>query len=1279
MTELLDMSYFLQMYIRPSKVTLEPLFTTDVQKVVHDVHDPVASQLEFRINADHLALALGGVDLTSTDSPIVIDAQTWVMVGYSLLYTADSTATKISLFAQKTEAGLIEVKLDNTDSCILVDDGSGTKVIGRSAGSTSYYEGFLYYFCIDSIVSLDDIDVISPPDTSNCEKNQYNGCEPEEECCTDCLEECETCVRGENCTPCIDDLCLVCSSFEQCQLCNTGAVVNADGICECDIGFVQSLVGDKYECVACPESCETCVQVYETCNYCCDICDSEYVKSPQEPANDICLPRCPDGFEADSSGVCVGAGYSQCTYFVEKDPEFGVSSYNRGTYLSNSDGIPLQVEFNHSFVIMIWSRFDEPRLQNVLFTGKDYQWYSRDTSAEATSDGIIEFLYLQTSISGSTVDLSNWHRYVLTVNLVDNVTTSISFDVDLDNVALGTVPSYLFDNSDNLIANYVGFVYGYCITTSIDAIDTDITFPTPECTDNTCDSCPLKDGTSICLVNCDFGEYLDGETCGTCSEECTDGCENGEDCILCVLPRCIECEDGYETCSLCEDNSSLDENSLCACDVGYFEGPEQESCQQCYTGCASCSSTSYADCEACMDDYYLYANAQICNASVCPTNYLRNADTNQCDLNEAGVSCIVFNTNIAPWIGDNELTANTEFTYITAVGRGLYFSGEEYLTLTGILLDTTFSLEIWIRPEKMNSLSTLFSINQPMTEVQGAENFFDVQYLNQNIRLRIGQGATYETEDNSLTAETWHATVVSLEWVNPSKTQYRILINDVLKANGEFDEVLYDRIEYNHILGAELNTVGGETNFYNGFMYKFCVHSDFEVTLDPALLICEVEAEKDCVVDCPLKEYLEAGNCSPCKESCTEGCKDSHNCNKCMLNACDVCMTYLDETCEVCLSFANNDCSDCVAPYEYKLETHECKEPPPCDESCTTCTQKGNPYACTGCAEGYYLQPGGLICRRYCPTGYDKDEVNRECIDDPRSNYVEWDFFDVISYGLWIDESHEKDAVTGTLEQIETQKVPIPLKDRGIYFADSQDNYLTLSDVYIHYVNSFETWLLVTIPGLVYINKNTEEIETTVFELITKDDNTYELKYQSNSIATSDTYAPNTWMLVFFQIEWQSGANSDIMVVVNNSVLNLSTEGPVLDRLYHVKNIGSPAGDAFSGFMYNFKIYNYIASIPALTSVAGCACGSICPSNTCLDDCEANSFRSGDECVSCRDDCTLGCVRAENCNLCDGPACEACATFTSECDRCIPEADLADGECTCRSGADQYDINLDIC
>ena len=57
----------------------------------------------------------------------------------------------------------------------------------------------------------------------------------------------------------------------------------------------------------------------------------------------------------------------------------------------------------------------------------------------------------------------------------------------------------------------------------------------------------------------------------------------------------------------------------------------------------------------------------------------------------------------------------------------------------------------------------------------------------------------------------------------------------------------------------------------------------------------------------------------------------------------------------------------------------------------------------------------------------------------------------------------------------------------------------------------------------------------------------------------------------------------------------------------------------------------------------------------------------------------MGCVREENCNLCDGLACESCSTFSSECDRCIADADLVNGECQCAAGVEQYDINLDIC
>lgn len=70
-----------------------------------------------------------------------------------------------------------------------------------------------------------------------------------------------------------------------------------------------------------------------------------------------------------------------------------------------------------------------------------------------------------------------------------------------------------------------------------------------------CTNCPGH-GELECLINCEWDEYLDGEACVKCSDDCTEGCIRGDNCSPCFDDTCSNCP-MWTDCEECIDNASL--------------------------------------------------------------------------------------------------------------------------------------------------------------------------------------------------------------------------------------------------------------------------------------------------------------------------------------------------------------------------------------------------------------------------------------------------------------------------------------------------------------------------------------------------------------------------------------------------------------------------------------------------------------------------------------------------------------------------------------------------
>ena len=151
--------------------------------------------------------------------------------------------------------------------------------------------------------------------------------------------------------------------------------------------------------------------------------------------------------------------------------------------------------------------------------------------------------------------------------------------------------------------NFGGFIFDFLTTSrQWSDLDTawsdDVGFPynramtSPDCTEHTA---LIDRMTDVCLINCQFGEYVDFEgECHKCHVSCTSGCTSGEVCYECH-PSCRTCVGAeIHECVDCWCDAELNGGNCCVCNNNYDMGDDgQCHFNQCAAGCDVCRDDSY--------------------------------------------------------------------------------------------------------------------------------------------------------------------------------------------------------------------------------------------------------------------------------------------------------------------------------------------------------------------------------------------------------------------------------------------------------------------------------------------------------------------------------------------------------------------------------------------------------------------------------------------------------------------------------------------------------------
>lgn len=206
------------------------------------------------------------------------------------------------------------------------------------------------------------------------------------------------------------------------------------------------------------------------------------------------------------------------------------------------------------------------------------------------------------------------------------------------------------------------------------------------------------------------------------------------------------------------------------------------------------------------------------DASVC----LRNCPTG---FSKEGTDCVGTATSVvdltfrttATTLSANGVTvspADTTTAPIPLYRRGLQFDGSRYLNIEGLQLPSTFTISAWVR---ITGNSNIFSISRTGGDIdtEKEEDLLNFGDTEDKLYFSYAEGSNVHinltTAESAYTFNDWYLVAVCVEW-NDSLKQSTVSLfsNGDEKASGTFNVPVLDSPAYRHLLGAEMNYVGGQ-------------------------------------------------------------------------------------------------------------------------------------------------------------------------------------------------------------------------------------------------------------------------------------------------------------------------------------------------------------------------------------------------------------------------------------------------------------------------------------
>ncbi|CAG9312411.1 unnamed protein product [Blepharisma stoltei] len=779
------------------------------------------------------------------------------------------------------------------------------------------------------------------------------------------------CSVADYCNMCYQARCMVCNTPAlSCTICIANATP-VSGVCQCNAGYYW--VTTARTCVACDNLCISC----SSDNFICATCSGSNVL-----VSSVCLRACPYGFGTSCASVSTAiisqnfadyflgiygvfrTGTSTSSYYFFNSPETEdpIPAKSRGLYFSGGSYLQttaiVYISLNFSIGMWVW----------ILSGSGDILTNSSGYKITISASGVMTIILesiaeTTTTVTTAALNPSNsaW-VYISFIVSFSSATTSTTIVPYLNNSPQASVTSsgYIYRDAINnylilgksSLTNFLGYIYQFTLwNAAVSNFNT-------QYSDQICGTGAVAN----CLWTCPLSQWMNGATPTNCNS-CTNGCVRNVSCNVCFDPLCSVCT-GFLTglCTQCVTNASGAPSS-CACSAGYILSSDGFSCVPCYTGCASCTGTSYYQCSSCLSSYYLLKTMCL---TYCPSGYTVDSSGHSCNLSTSNPLSIAFQNLIqldtVSGVSVGSSNTNKYPTWettdpIPSIYRGYYFSGNNYMSLASFTISPYFSLLIWIKPLSDGYLFMKFDGTTKYSYVSISSGIPSMNTLLADSNLLSVSGS-------SSILSGWHYiaftgglssgnTVISLSIDGASISSTTSASSSYYKDLG----ALY--------IAKDTTASGGFTGFlWSLKLYNDNTYAAQEWKTSGCPIGCTIcPSELKCPDSCPFGQFYSS-SCTSCTGSCPYGCRSTLTCRLCKDKECLEC-TAFDGPCTSCITNASISGATCVCNNNafWEQSSDGCQI---CDNLCSQC-QTNKYFLCSSCGS-YYLVSN--VCLRSCPYGF---------------------------------------------------------------------------------------------------------------------------------------------------------------------------------------------------------------------------------------------------------------------------------------------------------------------
>ena len=936
----------------------------------------------------------------------------------------------------------------------------------------------------------------------------------------------------------------------------------------------------------------------------------------------------------------------------------------------------------------------------------------------------------------STIVLDTWNHIGFIIKVTKSVGTSITPYL---NSVSGTVSSYSYDyflgQTSNILwvigakylstNSFTSFLTGYLYSIEIwnkDVASSNWAVST-SCTSNptACSACPSS--SNACLPECGINEYYDPSTpaCGPCKSTCTGGCRDATYCNLCYDPICNNCFNfDSGSCTNCKANT-LSGISPCTCSTQYVWYPDTETCSMCYAGCYNCISPIHNDCVLCLNGYFLTYNECI---DFCPTLFTKDTANRLCT---APTDVYVFKLEMASVIYGELYDSKSDFKVITgtssnfypnydasdplaADSRGYYFTGSSFMSLQNsgtygsLAFAPKLTIGIWVNYITDGTLLA----KQHILNTASKYLEFSIVSAKPTLNLRLTTGQFSVTSTTTLVANSWYYISASIDIDSSANSICTFTINDATEPSLTFAQDYFKDLEtsFTFLIGSRFLTSTTREKFFKGFIWQISLwqgqitdfSSEYSITCS-GCSVCPIS--QTCISACAANTLTPScAACLSCGSTLT--CVSSSTCNLCSDLKCEKCKDYTATGCTQCkvnagFSAGIGSACMCDSGYSWNSVTETCDI---CANLCSPCYNLQT-TGCSACVPGAYFHNN--VCMPFCPTGFIPGSTS---CSGTSGLVFRLSLLDI--KGTVTDTVNSKiQVITGTSSTFYPtyeSNDPFAINERGYYFdgIGSVMSFVANSDnnlqMVLSPVHTIGLWVLPYTNQGVYVSKMTNVaspisyliFESTIlgylqvtvkFKLITTP-----FVYTSTEVITL-----NAWNHIGFALYINTGtSNSEIISYKNGVASSISILGSghyedlTSNYLFTIGATYNPSKvltTFFKGYINELKIWNKNQN---LASEIGTCSTCFCPSSTnvCISTCLYTQYIDfGGACSDCLNSCPTGCVRSQDCNLCNNRLCLQCTDFSSSgCSQCKTNAVkiIPSNSCQCSSGS-YYDSSTASC